>query len=144
MNIYVLLPLGATFTSACQEIVTRRMSDTESALSVLLCSTVLVMLVAACFGFTGNWRLPTPMDFGLLVLTGLLSGAAYYLLIETFVLAESAIVAPFRYSALIWGLLIGFLVWDHLPTGLDWFGICLIVGGGIYIICRESSQRKAK
>ena len=60
---------------------------------------VLVMLVAACFGFTGNWRLPTPMDFGVLVLTGLLSGAA--------------IVAPFRYSALIWGLLIGFLVWDR-------------------------------
>ena len=53
------------------------------------------MLVAACFGFTGNWRLPTPMDSGLLVLTGLLSGAAYYLLIETFVLAESAIAAPF-------------------------------------------------
>jgi hypothetical protein len=31
-----------------------------------------------------------------------------------------------------------------LPTGLDWFGICLIVAGGIYIIHRESSQRKAK
>jgi drug/metabolite transporter (DMT)-like permease len=144
MNIYVLLPLGAAFTSACQDIVTRRMSDAESALSVLLCSTVLVMLVVACFGFTGNWHLPTPIDFGLLVLTGLLSGAAHYLLIETFVLAEAAIVAPFRYPALIWGLLISFVVWDHLPTGLNCFGICLIVGSGIYIIHRESRRRKTK
>ena len=144
INIYVLLPLGAAFTSACQDIVTRRMSDTESALSVLLCSTVLVMLVAACFAFAGNWRLPTMMDFALLVLTGLLSGAAHYLLIETFVLVEAAIVAPFRYSALIWGLLIGFLVWDHLPSRLNWLGICLIVGSGIYIIHRESGRRKAK
>jgi len=120
------------------------MSDTESALSVLLCSTVLVMLVAACFAFAGNWRLPTMMDFALLVLTGLLSGAAHYLLIETFVLVEAAIVAPFRYSALIWGLLIGFLVWDHLPSRLNWLGICLIVGSGIYIIHRESGRRKAK
>ena len=143
-SVNVLLPLGAAFTSASQDIVTRRMSDTESALSVLLCLTVLVMLVAVCFGFAGNWGLPRLMDFALRMLTGLLSGAAHYLLIETFVLAEAVIVAPFRYSALIWGLLIGFFVWDHLPSGLNWFGICLIVGSGIYTIHRDSRRREAK
>ena len=144
VSVNVLLPLGAAFTSASQDIVTRRMSDTESALSVLLCSAVLVMLVAVCFDFAGNWRLPRLMDFALRMLTGLLSGAAHYLLIETFVLAEAVIVAPFRYSALIWGLLIGFFVWDHLPSGLNWFGICLIFGSGIYTIHRDSRRREAK
>ena len=143
INLYALLPLGTAVTGAFQDIITRRISDTESALSVLLCSTILVMLVASGFAVDGSWRLPTPFDFGLLVLTGLLSGAAHYLLIETFVLAEAAVVAPFRYSALIWGLLIGFLVWGDLPTESDWFGIFLIVGSGIYIIHRESKRRSA-
>lgn len=143
INIYILLPLGTAVTSAFQDIVVRRISDTESALSVLLCSSILVMLVASGFAFDGSWRSPTPIDFCLLALTGLLSGAAHYLLIETFVRAEAAVVAPFRYSALVWGLLIGFFVWGDLPTGLDWFGIFLIVGSGIYIIRRASKRRVA-
>ena len=144
INVYALLPLGTAVTSAFQDIVTRRISDTESALSVLLCSTILVMLTASGFAFDGSWRLPTLFDFSLLVLTGLLSGAAHYLLIETFVLAEAAVVAPFRYSALVWGLLIGFIVWGDLPTEPDWFGIFLIVGSGIYIIHRESIRRSGE
>ena len=143
INVYALLPLATAVTSAVQDIVTRRISDTESALSVLLCSTVFVMLAASGFAFDGSWQLPTLSDFSFLVLTGLLSGAAHYLLIETFVLAEAAVVAPFRYSALVWGLLIGFFVWGDLPTGSDWFGIFLIVGSGIYIVHRESKRRRA-
>jgi len=143
INLYALLPFAAAITGALQDIVTRRISDTESALSVLLCSTVLTMLAASAFAFDGTWRLPSPLDFGYLILAGLLSGAAHYLLIETFVLAEAAVVAPFRYSALIWGLLIGFFVWGDLPTELDWLGVFLIVGSGIYIIHRESMRRRA-
>lgn len=143
INLFALLPLATAVTSAFQDIVTRRIGDTESALSMLLCSTILVMLVAAGFMFDGSWRTPTPLDFGMLILTGLLSGAAHYLLIETFVLAEAAVVSPFRYSALVWGLLIGFFVWGDVPTGLDWIGILLIVGSGIYIIHREARRRRA-
>ena len=143
INLFALLPLATAVTSAFQDIITRRISDTESALSVLLCSTIMVMLAASGFAFDGGWRTPTLIDFSMLVLTGLLSGAAHYLLIETFVLAEAAVVSPFRYSALVWGLLIGFLVWGDLPTGSDWIGIFLIVGSGIYIIQRESKRRRA-
>jgi drug/metabolite transporter (DMT)-like permease len=143
INIFALLPLATAVTGAFQDIITRRISDTESALSVLLCSSVCVMVAASGFAFDGSWRLPTVIDFSFLVLTGLLSGAAHYLLIETFVLAEAAVVAPFRYSALVWGLLIGFLVWGDMPTESDWLGILLIVGSGIYIIHRESKRRRA-
>ncbi len=143
INIYALLPLATAVTGAFQDIITRRISDTESALSVLFCSSTLVILTASYFAFDGSWRLPTMVDFSFLVLTGLLSGAAHYLLIETFVLAEAAVVAPFRYSALVWGLLIGFFVWDDLPNLSDWFGIILIVGSGIFIIHRESIRRRA-
>ncbi|MDD9929310.1 MAG: DMT family transporter [Rhodospirillaceae bacterium] len=143
INLYALLPLACAVTGAFQDIITRRISDTESALSVLLCSTIVTMIAAACFMFDGTWRMPDAVDFGLLVMTGLLSGAAHYLLIETFVRAEAAVVVPFRYTALVWGLAIGFVVWGDIPSGLDWLGILLIVGSGIYIVHREALRRRA-
>lgn len=143
INLYALLPLACAVTGAFQDIITRRISDTESALSVLLCSTIVTMIAAACFMFDGTWRMPDAVDFSLLMLTGLLSGAAHYLLIETFVRAEAAVVVPFRYTALVWGLAIGFVVWGDIPSGLDWLGILLIVGSGIYIVHREALRRRA-
>ena len=77
-----------------------------------------------------------------MVLTGMLSGVAHYLPIETFVLAVVVVVAPFRYSALVWGVLIGFLIWDGLPTELDWLGIFLIVGVSIYIMHRVAKPKR--
>ena len=142
INIYALLPLACAVTGAFQDIITRRISDTESAFSVLLCSTIVTMIVAAFFVFEDTWRLPGAGDFSLLVLTGLLSGGAHYLLIETFVRAEAAGVVPFRYTALVWGLAIGFVVWGDIPSGLDWLGILLIVSSGIYIVHRESLRRR--
>ena len=142
INIYALLPLACAVTGAFQDIITRRISDTESAFSVLFCSTIVTMIAAVLFVFEDTWRLPGAVDFGLLVLTGLLSGGAHYLLIETFVRAEAAVVVPFRYTALIWGLAIGFVVWGDIPSGSDWLGILLIVGSGIYIAHRESLRQR--
>ena len=143
INLYALLPLACAVTGAFQDIITRRISDTESAVSVLLCSTIVTMIAAASFMFDGTWRMPDAVDFSLLVMTGLLSGAAHYLLIETFVRAEAAVVVPFRYTALVWGMAIGFVVWGDIPSGLDWLGILLIVGSGIYIVHREALRRRA-
>ena len=74
------------------------------------------LVVSGC-AFEGTWRPPSTADFGLLVLTGLLSGLAHY-------------------------LLIGFFIWDELPTELDWLGIFLIVGSSIFIIHRAAKLER--
>jgi drug/metabolite transporter (DMT)-like permease len=63
-----------------------------------------------------GWRLPTLGDMGLLVLSRFLIGAAQYLLIEAFRLAQADLVAPFRYANVIWAVLFGFLIWATCPT----------------------------
>ena len=73
-------------------------------------------MVLGC-AFEWTWRHPSTADFGPLVLTGLLSGLAHY-------------------------LLIGFFIWDELPTELDWLGILLIVGSSIFIIHRAAKLER--
>ncbi|MEX2616758.1 MAG: DMT family transporter [Alphaproteobacteria bacterium] len=143
LNIYALLPLGAAAAGAFRDIVTRQISPTDSSASMLFWSTAAVSLAGLLTIAGGNWQAPPLSDFGWMVLTGVMSGIAHYLLIEAFVVAEAALVAPFRYSALLWGVALGYILWDELPAVHDWIGITLLVGSGLYIIHRQATLRKA-
>ncbi len=53
-----------------------------------------------------------------------------------------AVVAPFDYTALIWGTAIGWLVWHELPGAHVWLGAGVVVASGLYIIHREARVRR--
>jgi drug/metabolite transporter (DMT)-like permease len=137
-----LLPLGAAVFGGLRDVLTRRISGTESSVSILLISTIAVIgagLVTAGFG---DWSKLTIMDIGLLAVTGLLSGTAHYLLIQAFSTGEASLVAPFKYSSLLWGVLIGTLVWGDLPDQWMILGSILVVGSGLYILHREMLRKR--
>jgi drug/metabolite transporter (DMT)-like permease len=142
LNWYALLPLGAAVFGGLRDVLTRRISGTESSVSILLISTIAVIgagLVTAGFG---DWSKLTIMDIGLLAVTGLLSGTAHYLLIQAFSTGEASLVAPFKYSSLLWGVLIGTLVWGDLPDQWMILGSILVVGSGLYILHREMLRKR--
>ena len=62
---------------------------------------------------------------------------AYYLLIVAMRSGEMSLVAPFRYSGLLFALLIGYVVWDEVPNLLAWGGILLLVISGLLILRSE-------
>ncbi len=51
-------------------------------------------------------------------------------------------IAPFDYTALIWGTLIGWLVWQELPGANVWLGAAVVIASGLYIIHREAGARR--
>ena len=67
---------------------------------------------------------------------GLLAGA-HYLQIEAFRYAEAVAIVPYRYSSLVWAMLLGFFVWGQLPDALVLIGATGIVASGLYIWHRE-------
>ena len=58
-------------------------------------------------------------------------------MIESFRFGEVGLVAPFKYTSLVWAVLLGLLVWGDLPDAWTWVGSTLVVGSGIYIWHRE-------
>jgi drug/metabolite transporter (DMT)-like permease len=119
----MLLPLCAAFTNGARDTVTRRLSRTDSSIAVLLWSGVLVMVAGLCtipFG----WK---PVDLGgaaWFLAAGLFNAAAHFMVIEAFRLGNAALVAPFRYTGLLWATLLGFAVWREVPDA--W----MLAGGG--------------
>jgi drug/metabolite transporter (DMT)-like permease len=140
VNWIVFLPLGAALGGALRDIVTRRICVTESSPSIMLVTTAAVALAGLSMALFG-WRPLAAADVVLLACTGFLLGGAHYLLIEAFRHAEAALVAPFKYTNLIWAGLIGFVLWGDVPDAWMAMGAALVIGSGLYIAHRETGRR---
>ncbi len=139
LNWAALFPAGAALCGAFRDILTRRISHEEASGTTLFYSTLGVALagaIAAPFG----WQPPGLADLALFGLAGFLLCTAHFLHIETFRFAEAALVAPFKYSSLLWAMAIGFLIWGDVPDGWTVLGAALLIGSGLYIFNRESRQ----
>jgi drug/metabolite transporter (DMT)-like permease len=68
-----------------------------------------------------------------------LSGAlGQYAITEAFRVGEASLVAPFEYSALIWGAVLDLTIWHVLPDGMTWIGAAVIVASGLYLVRGET------
>jgi drug/metabolite transporter (DMT)-like permease len=132
----VLLPLGAALAGSLRDLITRRISISESSTAILFSTNVIVLLAGLIF-FPAGWRVPNVLDFLLMGLAGGLMGAAHYLHIEAFRLAEAAVIAPFKYTNMVWGVLFGFVIWGHLPDRWVVGGSLVVIASGLYIFYRE-------
>ncbi len=137
-----LLALSCGLTGALRDILTRRMSDSESSEAILAYTSLGVLLgglLSAPFG----WHVVTPRDWGLFALNGLVIGGAHFLLIEAFRYAEVALVAPFKYSTVVWATLYGYLLFGDVPENSTLIGAAVVVTSGLYILHRERRSRHA-
>ena len=141
-----LAPLGAAFFGGLRDIATRKLGGTgDGTLSILLVSTVMVTLLGWGSAIMGDWAPFDPSDLGFIVVSGLFVGLAQALTIEAFRWGEVGVVSPFKYTGLVWAVIIGFIFWGDWPTGLTWAGVGLVVASGVYIMRRETAlARRAK
>ncbi|MDA0675672.1 MAG: DMT family transporter [Proteobacteria bacterium] len=131
------LALVAALSGAIRDLITRRITQTESSLSILMVTTATVALGGlATWPF--GWSPPPPGHAALLMLGGGLLGAAHFLMIEAFRWAEATLVAPFKYFTVLWAVIAGVLVWDHWPDAWMGAGMVLVVGSGLYIFHSET------
>lgn len=134
-----LFPLIAALSGAIRDAFTRRMAAAETTHSILLSGTAAVTLggfASVPFG----WLMPSLIDGGILLATAVMQCLAHYLMIEAFRFGETSLLAPFKYSSLVWGLLLGLLVWGEFPATYILIGAAIITASGIYIAHREAQS----
>jgi drug/metabolite transporter (DMT)-like permease len=75
--------------------------------------------------------------WALLVGMGIVGGLAQMLMSASLRYGAVSTVLVMDYTSLIWSVIIGWLVWDHLPPSSTWMGAPIIVASGLYIAWRE-------
>ena len=78
-----------------------------------------------------------PAGWALLFVNGVLNGAAHFLIIEALRFGEASVVTSYRYSALLWGAVLGFVIWGDVPDLWVVAGGVLIAGSGLYLLYQE-------
>ena len=140
----VLFPLGAAICGGLRDLITRRISDTETTVAVLAVTTTVVLLSGLATAPFTDWQPIQPRDYALYAASGVLIAIAHTLMIEAFRRGEAALVAPFKYSSLLWGTLIGYLMFHDLPDRWTIVGALIIVVAGLYVLHRETALRARK
>ena len=137
-----LLVLASALFGGLRDLTTRRITARESSTAILVTTTTIVGLSGLLSLPVTDWRMPAPADLALLAITGTLMGSAHFCLIECFRQAEAALVAPFKYSALLWAGVLGWLMWRHVPDAWAMLGAGIVVASGLYILHRELHRRR--
>jgi drug/metabolite transporter (DMT)-like permease len=90
------------------------------------------------------WRPPETWVIGLMLLgTGVLGSLGHYFLIAGHRLAPASLLAPFVYTQLLWVVIFGYLVFDHVPTAWTMAGASMVVSSGLYMLWRERRLGKS-
>lgn len=92
--------------------------------------------------YNGERLLPDQMNWFVIVPMVVLGAMGYMLLIASIRMAEVSIVMPFRYSRIIFLLILGIVVFDEKPGALMLLGACLIIASGSYMMWREQQVKK--
>lgn len=144
-----VLELGAavalfgTVLYALAMIVMRDLGKTDTASAITFYFTMSATLVAgAVTPFV--WVEPHGTEWLLLALVGLIGGVAQLLMTQAFRLTPVAVVAPFDYTAMLWGTILGYVVWGEVPDALVWAGAAIVAASGLYIVHRETRLRTAR
>ncbi len=99
--------------------------------------TAIAFAVLSAIGAAFSWTWPQWQDGLVLAAVGLMAGLAQYAMTAAFRIAPPAVLAPFEYTGLVWGILLGLLLWNEWPSPDMAVGAGVIVASGLYIVYRE-------
>jgi drug/metabolite transporter (DMT)-like permease len=140
MTLGALAAAIATTAYALSVIALRVISRTDTTTSVIVW-TVGLMTVMTGIIAVPNW-VPLAREHWLwLAVLGIFGALGQHLLTEAFRSAPPSVVAPFEYTALLWGIAIDWVVWSVLPAPRVYLGGGIVMASGIYLIFLEHSQR---
>ena len=133
-SVYALISVACV---TCRDLAARRLSPGVPSMMVTFSASAAVLVCAGIGSLTIEWAPMTP-DLGLLIL-----GAAvfviggYFLSVQVMRTGDVAFIAPFRYTGLIWALVLGWLIFGHWPSTLTLLGAGIIVATGLFTLYRE-------
>lgn len=125
-NPYVLLSLLAAALAGTVTVILRRLATRDAPATIMFWhSAILLALLAGPAWLTWIW--PSPREWLLMAVMGLLMAATQWTSIRALQASEASALAPIEYTRLLWAALAGWMLFDHAPTSNIWAGAILVL-----------------
>lgn len=137
MHWAAVFSVAAMICFSLYALLTRKLSDTESSVGMLIISGLVAALAMTPFA-VDQWVAPPDLfSWALLISTGVYGGLGHFVLIVAHRLAPAPVLAPFQYSQIVWMIACGYIFFADVPGIWTVVGASIIVASGLYILYRE-------
>lgn len=136
-NVYLFVTMITAVTWAVRDLITSRIVGRIPSVTVTLFATLAGLVVSLPGAAVEDWQPVSTMDAIYLLAAGSFVALANFLYITALRTGAVSVVAPFRYTGAIWGILLGFLIWSDIPDLWGFVGTFFIIGSGLYTFFRE-------
>jgi len=140
-NTYSIYALVAVGFVTIRDLSSRRLSTQVPSFTVALIGAISVTTTFGLASTTGEWVAISLRSGGLIVMASLFIIGGYLASVMVMRVGEIGFTAPFRYTGLIWALVLGFLVFGDWPDGLTLLGAGIVVATGLFTLYRERRAR---
>jgi drug/metabolite transporter (DMT)-like permease len=144
VNVWALVALASVAFVVLRDLSTRRLPAQVPSVSVALLASIGVTATCAILSLQDPWQevpaaaLPLIGGAAVFVVTG------YIFVIRVMRLGDVSVTTPFRYTALVWAVILGWLVFSEIPSVQTMIGAVIVVGSGLFTLMRERKlARKA-
>lgn len=137
-NSYSLYTMAAVAFVTLRDLSTRKLSKETPSMLVTLVTSLAIMIF---FGLASLMRDWVPMDMRASTLTlgaSLMIIGGYLFSVMVMRVGEISFIAPFRYTGLIWALVLGWLAFGEWPDPVTLAGAAIVVGSGMFMLYREA------
>jgi drug/metabolite transporter (DMT)-like permease len=134
-----LVMLGAAPLFAASFLITKALTRRDSPQVIVVWQALTVALFSLPLALYA-WTLPTPLQWGLFLLAGMLGSAGHFCLTRAFSMADLSATQPVKFLELLWSSVVGFLVWGDLPGPPTLLGGAIIFAATTWIARREARR----
>ena len=138
-----LAALAGSFAMVLRDLSSRLLPAEVPTLAVTVITTVCVMLLGGALSLAADWQPLAITDLAYLAGAAVFLTAAYIFIIATMRAGDVSLVAPFRYSIMVWAIIIQIIVFGAWPDGLTLAGSAVLVVTGVYMFARERAVARA-
>jgi drug/metabolite transporter (DMT)-like permease len=138
---YGFVMLAASPLFAASFLITKALTRRDSPQVIVVWQAITVTLFSMPLALLA-WTWPTPVQWALFLLTGVIGSAGHFCLTRAMSLADLSATQPVKFLELLWASVVGFAIWSDVPGPATLLGGAIIFASTTWIARREARLRK--
>ena len=142
-NPYAIVPFISSLMFALYSILTRYAARKDTSATSFFWTGTVGAVVMTFIGLP-NWEPMTPADWGWMAALCMTGATGHWLLIRCYEVAEASAVQPFAYFQLVFGSMVGMVVFGEMLEMNVAVGAAIITASGVFALWREHLKARSK
>ena len=142
-NAWSLLALLAVVIITARDLLTRAFSPEVPSMTVAVLTAGAVCIFGGIVSAFTPWAPMGAYEVALTLAASVLIIAGYVFGIMVMRIGDVGFISPFRYTSLIFALILGLVIFDEFPNTLAVFGGAIVVATGVFTLLRERMVARA-